>query len=643
MKYDHDEDRRFRLRLLIAGSLVLLGFLLLLGRLACLQLVRYQHFATRADSNRIALLPVEPARGRILDRHGAVLAHNLASHTLHIKPAEAGDIDALLVELRRWIRLSAREERQFRQRLQQERAADSVVIKEKLSDEEAARLAANAWQLPAIDIRASFFRDYPYGALTSHVLGYVGRISPDDRKRLTEAEDEARYRGAQSMGKIGLEKVYEDRLRGQIGSQQVETDSRGRFVRSLRQTPAEPGRDLHLTLDIRLQQRAEQLFGERRGALVAIDPQNGEVLAMLSKPGFDPALFVDGIDQDNWQALNEDWQRPLFNRALRGTYPPGSTFKPFMAMAALETGAIAMDDIRPAPGYFTLPGSSHQFRDSRKQGNGMVNLQRAIAVSSDTFFYKLAWEMGIERIHPVVGSFGLGSQTGIDLDGEASGTLPSKAWKARRFARAQPAAQRWLPADVVSIGIGQGFNAYSPLQMAHATAILASDGLIHPPHLVRAITPGGKPADKDTTLPRADATRLPYAAEHFAYVKQGMQGAMAYGTSARLGRDLAYSMAGKTGTAQVVQIRQGEKYNAAALPEQHRDHSWFIAFAPVEKPRIAVAIIVENAGFGAASAAPIARALFDSYLLQSSNNNDIQLPSARQTPINNEFSAKNKG
>jgi len=387
----------------------------------------------------------------------------------------------------------------------------------------------------------------------------------------------------------------------------------GRAIRSLKSTPPVNGNNLKLALDIRLQEVADKLFAGRRGALVAIDPTDGGVLAFLSEPGFDPNQFIDGIDSQTWSAMNADWHKPLVNRALRGIYPPGSTFKPFMAMAALMSGVIKPDDIRAAPPVFVLPGSSHQFRDSDVHGNGMVNLQKAITVSSDTFFFKLAWDMGIDRISPVVGQFGLGSKTGIDLDGESGGVLPSKAWKFKRFARAGPLYQKWLPADVVSIGIGQGFNAYTPLQMANAVTIMANNGKVFRPHLVESIVhiQSGREERIDATPLR----QLPYPQAYFDYIKQGMAGVLKPGgTAAAVGGGLSYTMAGKTGTAQVVSIKQGVKYNASAVTEQNRDHAWFIAFAPVDHPKIAVAVIVENAGWGAAEAAPIARQLFDFYL-----------------------------
>ncbi len=607
------EDGQFQLRLIVAYCFMLLMFCILIARFVWLQVYQHEHFSTLAQNNRISLLPILPNRGLIMDRNGVILAQNYSAYTLELVPSKMPDMNATIAELAKLVNITPRDEKLFRKLLGESKDFESIPLKVKLSEEEAARVAANAWRYPGVEVKARLFRDYPYKELTSHVLGYIGRINQKDQEQLDDEDKSTNYKGTNYIGKTGLEAVYEDDLHGQVGFEEVETDSGGRAIRSLRRTPPVNGNNLKLALDIRLQEVADKLFGNRRGALVAIDPQTGGVLAFLSKPGFDPNLFIDGIDSQSWAALNSDWQKPMINRALRGTYPPGSTFKPFMSMAALETHSIGMHDVRPAPAFFTLPGSSHQFRDSNKNGNGSANLAKAIQVSSDTFFYKLAWDMGIDKIAPTVGQFGLGRPTGIDLDGEASGVLPTKEWKAKRFARYKEEYRRWYPADVVSIGIGQGFNAYTPLQMANAVAILANDGVAYKPHLVQEVV-DAKSGKSRLVEARPDRT-LPFKLENFEYVKTAMQSVLKPGGTAwRLGIGLPYTMAGKTGTAQVVAIKQGAKYNASALAEQYRDHSWFVAFAPVDKPRIAVAVIVENAGFGAAAAAPIARGLFDYYM-----------------------------
>ncbi|BAK75005.1 penicillin-binding protein 2 [Pseudogulbenkiania sp. NH8B] len=607
------EEGQFQLRLVVAYAIMVLLFLLLVSRFVWLQVMQHQHFSTLAQNNRISLVPILPNRGLIVDRNGVILAQNYSAYTLELTPSKMADLDATVAELSKLVNVTPRDLKLFKKLRAESRNFEAIPLKAKLSEEEAARMAAHAWRFPGVEVKARLFRDYPFKELTSHVLGYIGRINTKDVERLEEDDQTTNYRGTTYIGKTGLEYTYETQLHGTVGFEEMETDAGGRAIRTLRRTPPINGQSLHLALDIRLQELADKLFGKRRGALVAIDPRDGGVLAFLSKPGFDPSLFIDGIDSQTWKELNENWEKPLVNRALRGLYPPGSTFKPFMAMAALETGAIGPNDIRPAPGYFTLPGSSHQFRDSKPAGNGMVNLAKAIQVSSDTFFYKLAWDMGIDRIHPVVAQFGLGSKTGIDLDGEAAGVLPSKEWKAKRFAKYRPEVGRWYPADVVSIGIGQGFNAYTPLQMANGVATLASDGAMFKPHLVQQVVDDRHA--KATPINTNPVRRLAFKPAHFEYVKRGMQAVLQPGgTAARIGVNLPYTMAGKTGTAQVVQIKQGAKYNAGALAERYRDHSWFVAFAPVEAPKIALAVIVENAGFGAAAAAPIARALTDFYL-----------------------------
>ena len=630
LKDPQADERQLHWRLLVAYAFMLLLLALLLIRFIWLQVYQYDHFSTLAQNNSISLVPVQPNRGVIVDRNGIELARNYASYTLDLTPDKIENLDETIKQLGQIIPITPRDLKRFRKFQSESKDFEPVPLRLKMDEVEAARVAANLWRFPGVDIKARLFRDYPYKELTSHVLGYIGRINQRDKDKLAEQDKTANYRGATHIGKLGLEAQYEDELHGQNGFEEIETDSAGRAVRSLRRTAPIHGNALKLALDIHLQDVADKLFGNRRGALVAIDPQTGGVLAMLSKPGFDPNLFIDGIDTQSWQGLNEDWQRPLINRAIRGLYPPGSTFKPFMGMAALHAGAIRMDEVRPAPGYFTLPGSVHQFRDSNPRGNGMANLSKAIAVSSDTFFYKLAWEMGIDRIHPLIAEFGIGKKTGIDLDGEAAGILPSREWKARRFAsnRFRDEHRRWLPADVVSVGIGQGFNTYTPLQMANATAILASEGKVFHPHLVQQVT--DTRSGKTRLVEHSPVKQLPFSPVHFDYIKRSMLAVMQPGGTAwRLGQNLPYTMAGKTGTAQVVQIKQGAKYNAAALAEQHRDHSWFIAFAPVEQPKIAIAVIVENAGFGAAAAAPIARGLFDYYLagrLSDEVRNKLEVP-----------------
>ena len=469
-------------------------------------------------------------------------------------------------------------------------------------------------EFKGVEVNSRTFREYPYGKLTSHFLGYIGRISDKDKEMLEEEGLTALYRGSTHIGKSGLEKYYEHQLHGIPGYQEVEKDAYGNIVRVLKNVPSKMGQTLRLGMDIRMQQEADRILGDRRGALVAINPQDGTVLAFVSKPSFDPNLFIDGIDSDTWKMLNDDWKKPLINRVTQGLYPPGSTFKPFMGMALLESGKITQNTIVPAPGAWSIPGSRHIFRDSVRSGHGSANLSKAIQVSSDTFFYRLGYEMGIDKASPYLAQFGFGQKTGIDLPSEYVGVLPSREWKAKRFAKSSdPTAKEWRAGEMVSVSIGQGYNAYTPLQMAHATASLANNGVVHQPHLVKEILDFG--ARKITHINPNPERQIPFKADNFEYVKRAMEKVLKPGgTAHRIGSGLAYTMGGKTGTAQVVQIKQGGRYNAAALREQHRDHAWFISFAPLEKPEIAIAVILENGGWGA-YAAPLAREMTDFYML----------------------------
>lgn len=469
-------------------------------------------------------------------------------------------------------------------------------------------------EFKGVEVNSRTFREYPYGKLTSHFLGYIGRISDKDKEMLEEEGLTALYRGSTHIGKSGLEKYYEHQLHGVPGYQEVEKDAYGNIVRVLKNVPSKMGQTLRLGMDIRMQQEADRILGDRRGALVAINPQDGTVLAFVSKPSFDPNLFIDGIDSDTWKMLNDDWKKPLINRVTQGLYPPGSTFKPFMGMALLESGKITQNTIVPAPGAWSIPGSRHIFRDSVRSGHGSANLSKAIQVSSDTFFYRLGYEMGIDKASPYLAQFGFGQKTGIDLPSEYVGVLPSREWKAKRFAKSSdPTAKEWRAGEMVSVSIGQGYNAYTPLQMAHATASLANNGVVHQPHLVKEILDFS--ARKITRINPNPERQIPFKADNFEYVKRAMEKVLKPGgTAHRIGGGLAYTMGGKTGTAQVVQIKQGGRYNAAALREQHRDHAWFISFAPLEKPEIAIAVILENGGWGA-YAAPLAREMTDFYML----------------------------
>jgi len=611
---------RFRLRVWLAMLGVLVAFGLVLARAAYLQITRHEDLKAQAESNRTAVLPIVPHRGLILDRNGIALATNYSAYTLEITPSRVDDVDAVIDELGQIIDIQVRDKRRFKRLREESRNFDSLPIRTRLTDEEVARFTANRYRFPGVEIKARLFRQYPYGETASHVVGYIGRINLAEKKRMEDWPDEdlANYRGTEYIGKLGIEQSFEQQLHGLTGFDQIETSAGGRAVRTLARTPATPGNTVILTLDIKLQKLVEDMFGERRGALVALDPRNGEVLAFVSKPTFDPNLFVDGIDVDNWRMLNESLDKPLLNRALRGTYPPGSTYKPFMGLAALASGKRTAQTITNDPGYWMF--GNHRFRSHGDAGLGSVDLYRSIVKSSNVYYYSLANDLGVDAIHDFMAPFGFGQMTGIDLRGEVPGVLPSQDWKRRAYKR--PEQQRWYAGETISLGIGQGYNSFTMLQLAQATAIVANRGIRHRPHLGLATEdavsrlrhPIERPAGEDLGLNPA----------HIEAVVRAMVGVTQEGTSTRVFAGAAYLSAGKTGTAQAVTIGQKDKYDARKMEEHQRDHSLYIAFAPADAPKVAVAVVVENAGFGAAHAAPIARRIFDYVLLdQYPNEQDL--------------------
>ncbi|MEJ8836929.1 penicillin-binding protein 2 [Ramlibacter sp. AN1133] len=604
---------RFRARVLVASVAVLVLFVLLLTRLVVLQVVRHEELDEQAEANRTAIVPIVPNRGLILDRNGIVLATNYSAYTLEITPSRlARPLDTVVDELAQIIEIQARDKRRFKKLLEESKSIDSLPIRTKLTDEEVARFTVQRFRFPGVDIKARLFRNYPYGELASHAIGYIGRVNQAEKKQMEdwEEEDQANYRGTEYIGKLGVEQSYEKQLHGITGVEQVETSAGGRAVRKLASTPATPGNTVRLSIDIKLQKLVEDLYGDRRGALVAIDPKTGEVLAFVSKPTFDPNLFVDGIDQENWAALNESIDKPLLNRALRGTYPPGSTFKPYMALAALETGKRRPEQAISDPGFFWFGG--HQFRDDKPGGHGTVDMYKSIVQSCDTYYYILANDMGVDLMHEQLSHYGFGEITGIDIQGESKGLLPSTEWKRKAYRR--PEQQKWYAGETISLGIGQGYNNFTPLQMATAMATISNPaGARMQPHLVKEIV--------DTTTKKGEPVapqqvgQLTAKPENLAIIRKAMVGVTIEGTSAAAFRGAGYTSGGKTGTAQVVGIAQGAKYSHANTEERHRDHALYIAYAPAEDPKIAIGMIVENAGFGAAAAAPIARRAFDYYLL----------------------------
>ncbi|WP_334154202.1 penicillin-binding protein 2 [Tepidimonas sp.] len=604
---------RFRWRAWVALAAAVGAFGLLALRAWHLQIREHERYAAQAEGNRTAVLPITPPRGRIVDRNGIVLAENLPVYALEIVPARTPDLDGTIERLSEWVSITPRDVQRFRRLLAESKRFDSVPLKTRLSEEEMARVAARLWLLPGVEIQARQLRRYPLGPTAAHVLGYIGRISQRDREAMDDwPEDKvANYRGSTHIGKLGVELAQEDRLHGRTGFERVETSASGRAVRRLDVTPPQAGETVRLSIDVRLQHLIERLYGERRGALVALDTQTGEVLALVSMPSFDPNLFVDGIDVDNWRALNESLDRPLLNRALRGTYPPGSTYKPFMALAALELGLRTPQTAIHDPGYWML--GNHRFRSHGEHALGMVDLRRSIVLSSNVYYYTLAHEMGVQAIHDFMAPLGFGQLTGIDLPGEVRGILPSPAWK--RATYRTPEQQRWHPGETISLGIGQGYNSFTMMQLATAMAALASGGTRQTPHVVLETLAPGPDGGVTSSRVQPPGRPLGYRPAHVQTVLDAMAAVTTEGTSARVFAGAPYRSGGKTGTAQAVTIGQREKYDARRLAEFQRDHSLYVAFAPAESPRVALAAIVENAGFGAAHAAPIARRVFDYLLL----------------------------
>ncbi len=617
------EVRRFRLRLAAAAAFVLFAFGLLGARLVWLQVYRHAELSTQAENNRITVVPVVPNRGLILDRNGVVLANNYSAYTLELTPAKIDDLDATLDQLAAIVTIEPRDRKRFKRLLEENKSFESLPIRSKLGDDEVARFTAQRFRFPGVDIKARLFRNYPLGDVGSHLIGYIGRINEAEKGAIDDSDDAANYRGTQYIGKLGIEQSYETELHGRTGYEEMETSAGGHPVRRLDAKPATTGNALVMSIDIRLQKLVEDLLGDRRGALVAIDPRNGEVLAFVSKPNFDPNLFVDGIDADNWKALNESPDKPLLNRALRGTYAPGSTYKPFMALAALTLGKRTPGQITYDPGYFSFGG--HTFRDDKEGGHGAVDMYRSIVQSCDTYYYALANDLGVDAIHDFMAPLGLGQITGIDMAGEVRGVLPSTTWKRNAYRKKE--LQKWYAGETISLGIGQGQNTFTMLQLAQATATLASGGLRFKPHLVKAIE---NFQTRQPQHPVGEALpQMRWKPEHVEFVRRAMFGVTQEGTAKAIFANAPYESGGKTGTAQVVGIRQGEKYNAKNLDERHRDNALYTAFAPVEAPTIALALVVENAGWGAGAAAPIARRVFD-YALSGQYPSEADIAATRQ-------------
>jgi penicillin-binding protein 2 len=598
----------FQLRLVIGIGFVSVLLAILLLRFFYLQAVRHGYYQTLSESNRIAIVPIVPNRGLILDRNGVVLARNYSGYTLEINPNKTADIEATINDLSKLVAITNKDRKRFNKLLAESHNFETLVIRNRLSDEEIARFAAQQYRFPGVEIKARLFRDYPFGEKTSHLIGYIGRINDTEVSQLEASDLSANYRGSDYIGKTGLEQSYESDLHGTTGIEQVEVDAGGRAVRMVSSTAPVSGNTLILSIDAKLQEIAEQSFGNYRGALVAIDPNNGEVLAFVSKPGYDPNPFIDGIDTQSWDELNNSPDVPLNNRALRGQYPPGSTIKPFMALAALNFHTRKPEQTISDNGVYYLPGSRRQYRDWKAGGHGIVNMFKAIQMSCDTYFYGLATDLGIDNIFDFLSRFGFGKQTGIDMEGETSGLLPSQEWKMKRY------QQIWYPGDTVSVGIGQGYTLVTPLQLALATATLANNGVAYQPHLVKEVQ--SPKSSENRFIAKNPTYDLNINPKDLDLVRRAMVAVtQTGGTAVYASLGAPYQIAGKTGTAQVVAMKQGEKYDVKKVDERLRDHAWFIAYAPADKPKIAMAVLVENGGHGGGTAAPIARKVLDYYLL----------------------------
>ncbi len=587
-------------RAIIAGVLVFLVLSLVVFRLVLLQVESHEHFSTLSRDNRVKVEPLPPTRGLIYDANGILLANNYPAYSLEITIEKVDDLEQTIAALGRIVRIEEGDRKRFDRLRQRRRRFDGVPIRLNLTEEEVARVAVNSHRFPGVDIHAELLRSYPLGRDTAHVLGYVGRINEAELTRI----DTSDYAGTNYIGKVGVEKAHEETLHGHVGLQQVEVNAKGRVLRVLDSQAPQPGKDLHLYLDINLQLAAAKAIEGRRGAVVAIDPRNGGVLAMVSWPSYDPNLFVQGIGEKDYHALLYSKDKPLFNRAVRGQYPPGSTVKPFMGLGGLATGVVSFTSGKWCPGYYQLPHSEHKYRCWKRWGHGTVSLEQAIVQSCDVYFYNLAHDMGIDRLHDFMANFGFGAKTGVDVVEEAGGLLPSREWKKR------VRNQVWFPGETLIIGIGQGTFLATPLQLAAATAALANRGSFIRPGIARAmegpdgVTPIERPVHP---VPVPQQRHWDDVIASMAEVVEGPRG-----TAKRIRTD-AYRIAGKTGTAQVFSVGQKERYNEKEVEERMRDHALFVAFAPVEDPRIAVAVVVENGGHGGSVAAPIARQVMDAY------------------------------
>ncbi len=601
------EAHLYNQRILVASIIVTLCFLALIIRAFYLQVIDHEHYSTLSEDNRFTLMPLAPTRGLIYDRNGILLAQNVPTFTLELTPEHIDNINNTIKTLEKFITITPEDKKRFFKLVKKKRRFDGVPLRFRLSDEEVARVAVNQFRLPGIKISAELTRHYPHGKLASHAIGYVARISEDDLQKL----DVSRYSATKHIGKVGVEKAYEDLLHGTVGYQEVEINAQGREVKVRQGELPTPGKNIYLTLDLNVQRVAEQAYGEFSGALVAIEPADGSVIAFVSQPTFDPNLFVNGIDTDTYEELRDSPTQPLFNRALQGRYPPGSTIKPFVALAGLENNIITTESSIYCPGYYTLKNDNRRYRDWRKEGHGHTNLAKAITESCDVFFYDLASNTGIDKLQQFLSHFGFGKPSGMDLRDEAIGILPSKEWKTKT--QHQP----WYPGETVITGIGQGYWLTTPVQLASATATIGMKGQRVQPHILQAThqTNEDELTEFKPVILSNVAVRRP---ENWDTIINAMNKVVhgPTGTARSISNKVQYTIAGKTGTAQVFGLKEGEKYDASKISKHLRDHALFIAFAPVDDPRLAVALVVENAGGGGANAAPVARKVMDAYFLE---------------------------
>ncbi|QQE84701.1 penicillin-binding protein 2 [Pseudomonas putida] len=600
---DHEKDARLvRNRVVVGAVAIMLLVCVLIARLYYLQIIQYDYHSTLSENNRVHVQPIPPTRGLIFDRNGVIIADNRPSFSLSMTRERAGNWQQVLDTIVEVLELTADDRALFEKRMRQgRRPFEPVPILFELNEEQIARVAVNQFRLPGVEVVAQLVRHYPQGAHFAHSVGYVGRINEKELKSL----DPVNYSGTHHIGKTGIERFYEDDLHGQVGYEEVETNARGRVLRVLKRTDPKPGKDIVLSLDIKLQEAAEAALGGRRGAVVALDPRNGEVLAMVSQPSFDPNLFVTGISFKAYAELRDSIDRPLFNRVLRGLYPPGSTIKPAVAIAGLDSGVVNAGSRVFDPGYYQLPNYDHKYRNWNRSGDGWVDLDTAIMRSNDTYFYDLAHKMGIDRLSTYMNKFGIGQKVALDMFEESAGLMPSREWK--RATR----RQAWFPGETLILGIGQGYMQATPLQLAQATALIANKGVWNRPHLAKTIE-GQSPVD-----PNPMENIILRDKSDWAKVTHGMEQVMhnARGTARKAAAGAQYRIAGKSGTAQVVAIRQGEKYDRNKIQERHRDHALFVAFAPADDPKIVVSVMVENGESGSGVAAPVVRQIMDAWLL----------------------------